>query len=165
MSIKTIVLTYGSGGHQEQMRRLANLLAGKAKENIQFVAITDAGNSLSIQSEVVEYIRCREIRDKQSSFKTLCYLIPTLLMQAWRTLKVYQRYNVVGVISTGPGVSLLPTFILHCLGVKTVGLESWSRFSEPSISGRLFYKFVSLFYVQNITMKKYYKSAIYKGRL
>lgn len=162
---KTIVLTYGSGGHQEQIRRLVSLLAEAVDEEIQFVAITDSTNQLVTQERIVEYIKFKELRDKQSNIKTLIFLLPTLLMQTWRIFKVYRQYNVVGVISTGPGVSFLPTLILHCLGVKTVGFESWSRFSAPSFSGRFFSKFVSLFYVQNEAMKKHYKSAVYKGRL
>ncbi|MGS0534543.1 PssD/Cps14F family polysaccharide biosynthesis glycosyltransferase [Pseudoalteromonas sp. SaAl2] len=163
--IKTIVLTYGSGGHQEQIRRLVSLLAESTTEEIQFVAITDSTSKLATQEQVVEYIRFKELRDKQSTLKTLVFLIPTSLSQIWAVYKLYRKYNIVGVLSTGPGVSFLPTLILHFLKVKTVGFESWSRFSAPSFSGRFLSKFVNLFYVQNKTMKKFYKSAIYKGRL
>ncbi|WP_193038984.1 PssD/Cps14F family polysaccharide biosynthesis glycosyltransferase [Pseudoalteromonas nigrifaciens] len=162
---KTIVLTYGAGGHQEQMRRLVNLLASKLKEDIQYVVITDSAKPLNTQTEIVEYIQFRELRDKQSNLKTLLFLVPTVIKQSIRIVKMRKKYNLVGVISTGPGVSFLPTLILHILGIKTVGFESWSRFSEPSLSGRFFSKFVNLFYVQNKSMIKSYKSAIYRGRL
>ena len=91
--------------------------------------------------------------------------MPTIIKQSVSILKVYKRYNIVGVISTGPGVSFLPTFILYVLGIKTVGFESWSRFSKPSLSGRFFSKFVNLFFVQNESMLKSYKKALFKGRL
>lgn len=162
---KTIVLTYGAGGHQEQMRRLVNLIANKAKEEIQYVVITDSAKPLNSDVEIVEYIKFRELRDKQSNLTTLIFLVPTIISQSIRILKVYKQYNVVGVISTGPGVSFLPTLILHKLGIKTVGFESWSRFSEPSLSGRFFSKFVNVFFVQNKSMLKSYKAAIFKGRL
>ncbi len=162
---KTIVLTYGAGGHQEQMRRLVSLLDNKLTEEVQYVVITDTAKQLNTQAEVVEYIKFRELRDKQSNLTTLIFLLPTVIKQIIRIVKMYKQYNLVGVISTGPGVSLLPTLILRLLGVKTVGFESWSRFTEPSLSGRFFYKFVNLFYVQNKSMIKRYKSANYKGRL
>jgi UDP-N-acetylglucosamine:LPS N-acetylglucosamine transferase len=162
---KTIVLTYGSGGHQEQMRRLINLIAGKVKEKIQYVVVTDSAKRLNTDIDIIEYIKFRELRDKQSICTTIIFLVPTIIKQIIWTLKLYKQYNLVGVISTGPGVSFIPTLILHLLGVKTVGFESWSRFSKPSYSGRFFSNFVSLFFVQNKSVLKSYQNALFKGRL
>jgi len=165
MKKKTIVVTYGSGGHQEQIRRLMNLVNESVKEEVQFVAITDSKAPIKDVKNIVEYISFEEVRDKHSLSKTMLKILPTLLKQVCFTLKIKVKYQPVGVISTGPGVSILPTLLLKLFGVKTVAFESWSRFTEPSISGKVLNRLVSRFYVQNESIKSAYKSAIYKGRL
>lgn len=165
MTVKSIVVTYGSGGHQEQIRRLMQLVNEASEENVQFIAITDSEKPVLGIENITEYYYFLELRDKRSTLKTLVNIFPTLAKQIVAVFKLWNQYKPVGVISTGPGVSILPTVILKMLGVKTVAFESWSRFSEPSFTGKLLNRLVCRFYVQNESIKKVYKSAHYRGRL
>ena len=79
--------------------------------------------------------------------------------------KIRQRYNVIGVVSTGPGIAIFPFLFFKCLGVKTLFLETFCRFETKSHTGRMMYWIADRFLVQNIELLKLYPKAEYCGRL
>ncbi|MGE6433038.1 PssD/Cps14F family polysaccharide biosynthesis glycosyltransferase [Shewanella baltica] len=163
--MKVIVLAYGRGGHQEQIRRLATLLSESSSEPLHFLCITDSNSVISDLNNVISYYRFNEVRDKYSASKTVFNFLPLVLKQFFLIVYLRLKYNVCGVISTGPGVSVIPIIMFKLFGVKTVAFESWSRFSKPSITGRILSKIVNIFYIQNKSISKAYKGSTYKGRL
>lgn len=53
------------------------------------------------------------------------------------------------VISTGAEVALPVFFIARILGIKTIFIETCTRFHNPTLTGRLAYWLSNRFYVQN----------------
>ncbi|WP_076411023.1 PssD/Cps14F family polysaccharide biosynthesis glycosyltransferase [Shewanella sp. UCD-KL12] len=160
MSEKVILVIYGRGGHQEQMRRLLIQLR-KASPDMKFVSIADVPDKLGS----LKHLECPEPRDKfakwGSPFK-LCYAASVSLVQCFRLTK---QFNISGIVSTGPGMAVLPSIFFRLLGKHVVYIESWSRFFTGSLTGHVMYRVSHSFYVQNRSMSKVFPKAEYAGRL
>ncbi|HAO9336376.1 TPA: polysaccharide biosynthesis protein, partial [Escherichia coli] len=50
-------------------------------------------------------------------------------------------------------------------GTKVIYIETWSRFTTYSLSGRIMYRLSNKFYIQNKSLLELYPKAIYSGRL
>jgi UDP-N-acetylglucosamine:LPS N-acetylglucosamine transferase len=72
---------------------------------------------------------------------------------------------LAGVISTGPGLSVVPMLVLRLLGVKIIFVETYCRFNTRSMTGRLMSKIAHRFLVQNKDQLVLYPNAEYCGRL
>jgi len=153
-----VIFIAGEGGHYEQAKRLLDLLELKNKTNIVF--LTDLPNECKMDNIFHEHLGV--IRSKQgfSPFGALCYFRKAVVT----TLHYCLNYNV-SIISTGPGISILPTLISKLFGAKIIHVETWSRFYSRSLTGKLMYIFSNKFYVQNKSLLSLYPKAIYSGRL
>jgi UDP-N-acetylglucosamine:LPS N-acetylglucosamine transferase len=69
------------------------------------------------------------------------------------------------LISTGSGVAIVPSVVAKLFGAEVLFFESWSRFTVPSISGRIMYRIADVFFVQNEEIKTFYKKAVFMGQL
>ena len=69
------------------------------------------------------------------------------------------------MVSTGPGIAILPAILTRSFGGKVVHIETWSRFYSKSMTGKVMYFLANKFYVQNQSLLKLYKQAIYSGKL
>jgi len=157
-----ILMIYGEGGHRAQMKRLySHLKPGLERQGLRAIGIYEAGDAIAD----LAHFTMQGVRDKHSRWKTL-FLMPFVLASTFRVLgAVITKYRVVGVISTGPGIAIIPSIVLKTLGAKIVFLESWSRFTTQSISGRIMYRIADRFYFQNSSMQSAYPKAIYSGLL
>lgn len=80
-----------------------------------------------------------------------------------KALVILYRRKPDLVISTGAGLAVPFIYASKILGIKTVYVESISRSTTLSLSGRLVYPFVDEFYVQWADCLARYPKAIYKG--
>jgi len=162
---KIICLAFGKGGHQEQMQRLIIMLAPMLPENITFVIITDSTKRLIVSNTVVAEYKYSEARDKYSLTKSLIKLPYLLFRQLYDMLKISINYDILGIITTGPGVAIVPACYCKALGKKVIAFESWSRFEHASLTGKILHKFSDIFFIQNKSLKEVYKECVYKGKL
>ena len=88
-----------------------------------------------------------------------------MLKVSFLMLKLLSRYKVNGAVSTGPGIALIPFFILKLLGKKTIFIETFCRFYTRSFTGKIMYKLAGRFLVQNKELKTLYPDSEYCGRL
>lgn len=161
---KVIVFIYGSGGHKTQMARLLNLMEEKLeKERIKKIGIAEIGYSLENIFE--KKYELKPIRDKYSYKKTFRSLIPTIVKTVRIVNTIKKNYEIKGIITTGPGIALIPTLLFKIYRKKIVFIETWSKFYKGTITGRIIYKFADKFYIQNESLKKQYPKGIYGGKL
>ncbi len=156
--MKDVLIIFGEGGHAEQMKRLLGLLQ---VDPARCIGVVDRkGISAQLASE--EWV-VAPLREKYgwSSLSILGRVI-SLFVTA---LKIQSRYQVETVISTGPGISIVPAFVFRLLGRKIVHIETWSRFESRSHTGRFMYRIANKFYVQNQSLLRLYPRATYSGRL
>jgi UDP-N-acetylglucosamine:LPS N-acetylglucosamine transferase len=81
----------------------------------------------------------------------------------FRALSILRKSRPDLVLSTGAGVAVPFVLASKLLGIKTVFVESISRSTDLSMTGKLVYNLVDEFYVQWPECTKNYPKAQYKG--
>lgn len=76
---------------------------------------------------------------------------------------VWYRPRVV--ISTGAHTAVPTCVFAKLLGSKVIYIESFALINTPSLTGRIIYLFSDRFYIQWPKLKRFYRHAIYKGKL
>lgn len=160
----TVLLVYGSGGHNAQMKRLLTNLQSMDDSNIlYFISFCD--NDVKDILTDKKYL-VPSVTDKFSFFKLLLRL-PFKTFQNIKVLyRVKSENNIKAVISTGPGISIVTLLYFKLFSkARLIHIETWSRFYSKSFAGRFNYYLADEFYVQNKELKNLYPRSIYKGRL
>ena len=165
MRVKTVLLVYGSGGHNEQMKRLFSDMSNCFTQNdkhISFISLCDKDVKHPITDRVYTV---PSVTDKFSYIKLLLKL-PLRTLQVLRTLhNINKTHPIQYVITTGPGIGVLAGIYFKIMKKKIIHIETWSRFYSKSLTGRCMYSIADHFFVQNKELLKLYPKALYKGRL
>ncbi|RXF02876.1 MULTISPECIES: PssD/Cps14F family polysaccharide biosynthesis glycosyltransferase [unclassified Pseudoalteromonas] len=154
---KVVILAYGEGGHKKEMSLLFQHLIDS---NLTFISL---GPSALHQG--VEHYTLGDVRHKQNRIKSIGMAMYGAMKAIVTTLKVCRQYRVSGIISTGPGIAILPSLLLRLQGKKVVFIETFCRFYTRSFTGKLMSKLSNEFWVQNKEQLRLYKNARYCGRL
>ncbi len=162
MKKDAILVAYGSGGHKEQMQRLLTLLTNEFKNGIIFVSCSEDNSKL----ECVEKNYCiPPLRDKHSNFKTFLKFPHTFILYLLSFFSIQRRYNIISIVTTGPGIGIFFSIVFKIFGTKIIFIETWSRFETKSLTGRIMYKIADKFYIQNKSLLKFYPKATFSGML
>lgn len=162
MREKAVLLVYGEGGHRAQMKRLHALVAHDfLSRGLRLVGVCEAADSID---EFVNY-PMPALRDKYNWPKTIIFGPVNLARYAIGIGKIATRYEVVGVVSTGPGLAIIPSLVFKMMGARIVFVETWSRFETSSLTGRVMYRLADRFYFQNKSLEKYYPNGKWGGLL
>lgn len=156
---KAIICNFGTGGHTEQMKRLLSHL-----EVGELVLIAQSPTKPN-DERFGEYSKVPKVRPEYASVFGILAIPFFAVAGMIETLKIMIRYDIRLLISTGPGGAIIPSFIVKLFGGKVIYFESWSRFTTPSIAGRIMYRIANVFFVQNDDVKKFYKNACFMGQL
>jgi len=159
---KEILFIFGLGGHEAQMKRII----GKVNEKnirVKKICLCEEKCDVEVYDKVYFTDSMRDKYQKKIiSFDKFLSMI-TLAFLTFRIIK--ENRKIIGIVSTGPGIAIIPSIIFRTLGKKVVFIETWSRFYSKSLTGRFMEKFSTKLIVQNIELKNLYKNAIYGGRL
>lgn len=158
---EVILLVYGKGGHAAQMKRF---LHKKKESGAECRYITLSNANLDFPSIIDSYF-CIDARDKFYWYKNFFISIAYIFLAIVQMIRICFKYKVVGMISTGPGLAVIPSLICRLLFKKVVFFEDWCRFSTPSIAGRMMYLIANKFFIQQESLRKFYPDGIYMGRL
>lgn len=156
--MKDILLVFGEGGHAEQMKRLLHFTKIDPNRCVSLVDRAGISTDLAKEEWAVPPLRGKH------SWSYLSVLI-RLINMFFTVLRIYRGHKIKTLISTGPGISIVPAFVLKLLGIMIVHIETWSRFESRSTTGRIMYYIANKFYVQNKSLLRFYPGAIYSGRL
>ena len=153
-----IILVFGEGGHAEQMRRLLKLLDLAPSQCVSLVDRDGLLPELAVEQYVLT-----PLRDKIRG----SYLqVPLSIFRQLSVLRVLLFSNKAkSLITTGPGICVLPSIIMRLKGGQVIYIETWCRFKSKSMTGRFMQLIASRFYVQNESLLNLYPKAIYGGRL
>jgi beta-1,4-N-acetylglucosaminyltransferase len=153
-----ILAILGKGGHTTQMLRLLGEMP-KDFEYSYVICHEDPISEKKVDGTV--YKVNMPSREGDSKFMKIVRTLRTIFQGATALIKD----NPHVVISAGPGVGVIFSYIGKFLGKKVVFIESWARVYSKSDSGKLVYPIADLFFVQWKEMKKVYPNSIYAGRL
>lgn len=150
------LLIMGSGGHTAQMLNLLKKLDKRFHYEF-LINENDLMTQKKVKGKVHKLPNPRQYRDNLPSeiYKTIKVF--------FLSLSLVRKYDVI--ISSGPGITVPVFYAAKIFGKKTIFIESWSRVTSKSVSGKLCYPVSDLFFVQWPELRKKYPKAIYAGRL
>lgn len=146
-----ICFAASSGGHYEQLLMLKPLM-----EKYDSIVVTEETKyKAKIQNQKMYYMK--QVNRKEKS------LIPYMMINIVRSLKVYRKEKPDMVICTGVLAMIPICLIAKFSGKKLIYIESFAKVTSGTMTGKLLYKFADQFYVQWKSMLKIYPKAIYIG--
>jgi beta-1,4-N-acetylglucosaminyltransferase len=161
--IKPILLIAGEGGHLEQVRRFH--AQNHVHCNNPFIVITDdQAKNVEFGCEVIRMKNLSEY-SKQRTFINQILFVLLLLLELIKVFILVFKLKPQGTIMFGPLFCLPFAICSKVLGVKTVFIETWSKFFEPTKTAKFCKNIVNRIYFQNKTLKKKLPTGIYGGKL
>ena len=158
--MKTLLIALGEGGHTKEMLTLVDMLGGDFAYGYLLVA-DDEVSAAKIRRPGPLY-RVRRPRDKQHN---LPLDILKALHSAQQALRALRAFRPVAVLSSGPAVAVPVCLLARFLGIKVIFVETASRVTALSLTGRIMYRVAHLFFVQWPELAQRYPKAVYAGRL
>ncbi len=155
-----ILAILGEGGHTKEMVALIDQL-GDGIEYAYLVVRDDEVSASKIRVPGPVY-RVQRPRDKKHM----------LLLDIWKTLlcgvqsaRALVSFRPTAIITAGPSVAVPGCIVARCLGIRVIFVETGSRVTALSMTGRLVYPWAHLFFVQWPELASRYPKAVYAGRL
>lgn len=150
---KKILMAASSGGHLEEILALKAL-----KDRYETALITERTdykvNFWQERVYLMPQVNRREL-------KSLIQYIGVF----FRTLSILRREKPDAVLSTGAMVAFPALLLGRMMGIKTIFIECMFNVDQPTLTGKLAYRFADLFIVQWEEMLKVYPKAVYGGRV
>ncbi len=146
-----ICFASSSGGHLEELLMLRPLM----ERYDSFIVTEKTAYEIAVPG-----IRCYYLQQVNRREKSC---MRRLLVNAFRSLKIFVIERPDVVISTGVLATIPLCLLCRIFGKKLVYIESFANVRTPSQTGRLMYRFANRFYVQWPEMQEYYPKAIYRG--
>lgn len=158
MSVKVLVVL-GEGGHSKEILALIEMLG----DDLAYGYILVADDEVS-QAKIARpgpIYRVLRPRDKDH------HLVRDVLRTLWsgcQSLGAVVRFWPRAVLTSGPSVAVPACVAARLLGRKVIFVETGSRVTELSFTGRIMYPVANLFFVQWPELTQRYPRAIYAGR-
>jgi len=147
-----ICFAASTGGHYEQLLLLKPLI-----EKYDSFLITEKTEykAAVVANRKTYYLRQANRRE---------WLFPfNLLINGFKSLKIFVKEKPDIIITTGV-LSMIPICLLaKIFRKKLIYIESFSKITSPTETGKFLYKFSDQFYIQWKELLKFYPNAIYKG--
>ena len=170
-----LLIVLGEGGHTKQMLNLVNLLMntdhskapsepGAQNQDYQLHYIISRQDHLSAGHIKHPGPIYRVTRPRGKSTGKLGAALLTLVATV-ESLWILLRVRPAAIISAGPAIAVPASILGKLLGARVIYLESSSRISRPSVTGRILYRWADLFFVQWEQLQSSYPRALFAGRL
>lgn len=159
-----VLVVLGEGGHTRQMLRLLDQL-GPSYVFHYLIATEDqlSEDRIHWAGPIYRVGRPRsKVGGRTDSRPVAAWQTLRSLLQIWPILR---RSRPDAVLANGPSIAVPAVLLGKLMGARIVYVESASRVSELSSSGRIVYPFADLFIVQWPQLQQQYRKAIYAGRL
>ncbi len=158
---EVVLLVYGKGGHTAQMQRFIKNAPEELKDK-NLVALTDVTVK---NTALMKQFYCVEARDKYSYIKNIFVFTVHFFWALAQMCRIIYKYKIVGMVSTGPGIAVVPAILCRVLFIPVIYFESWARIYSPSFAGKIMYNIANNFFIQHRTLQKFYPKGIFLGRL
>lgn len=155
-----LLIALGEGGHTKEMITLVNMLGDDLDYAYMIVDDDEVSESkITCPGPVFRVLRPR---DKEHHLVNDAIKFIRSTWQSWRVLRTYRPD---AVLSTGPSVAVPICVLARLTGKKVVFVETGSRVTHLSTTGRIMYRVAHLFFVQWPGLREQYPRAVYAGRL
>ncbi len=156
-----ILAVMGEGGHSKECLRLIDLM-GTDKYYYSYIIVNEdevTESKIRVPGRVYHIARPSCI--KSNKIKDLMRL-PLCTVQ---TTIALTRIRPDAVITTGPSVAMLVSFVAKLMGARIVFVETGSRIHKLSTTGKLMRRVADLYFVQWEELLTSAPGATFAGRL
>jgi len=157
-TVTKILAILGKGGHTTQMIRLLEKMPKDFKYSY-VVCYEDPISEKKVDGKLYKVNIPSTERDSNSM------KIARTLRTIFQAIIVMMKDDPNAIVTAGPGVGAIFSYLGKLLRKKVIFIESWARVYSKSDSGKIVYPIADLFFVQWKEMEKVYRNAIYAGRL
>lgn len=88
------------------------------------------------------------------------WLLFTNIFEAWRILR-NKKPDLI--LSTGAGPAVPFTVVGKLLGIRSIFIETFTRVTKPSLTGRIMYRLADRFFYQWRSLEKFFPKGVYSG--
>lgn len=155
-----ILVVLGEGGHTTELLKLVDLL----DDQHQYHYVVSEEDNLSIAKIRKPGPIHRLWRPRGKNTRLPIALLRTLGV-ALQSLLVLLRVRPKAILSTGPAIAVPISLLGRLLRVRIIFVETGSRVTSLSLTGRIMYNIADLFFVQWPQLKEKWPRARYEGRL
>ena len=155
-----LLVVLGEGGHTRQMLNLVDLLG----DDVNYYYIVPREDNLSTGHIKHAGPIYRLTRPRGKHAKIISSVMRTILTGV-ESLRVLLQVRPSAIVSAGPAIAVPVSILGKLLGVRIIFVESASRVTMLSLSGRIMYRWADLFFVQWPQLAEKLPRAIYAGRL
>ena len=154
-----LLVVLGEGGHSKEMLLLVEQLGPDHDYSYLLVQGDDLSAGKITRAGPVYW--ARRPRDKVHNLVVDLFRTLQSTWHSWRALRAVQPD---AVLSCGPSVGVPICLLARLLGVKVIYVETGSRVTALSLSGKIVYRFADLFVVQWPQLVEKYPKAVFGGR-
>lgn len=155
-----ILVALGEGGHTKEMLALVDMLGDDLEYG--YLLVHDDPVSEGKLRRRGPVFRAQRPRGKAHH---LLSDVRSTLRCAWQSWVALRAYRPHAVLSSGPSMAVPVSVLARLLGMRVVFVETGSRVTALSMTGRMMYWVANLFIVQWPELAASYPRAIYAGRL
>jgi len=156
---KRLLVVLGEGGHSKEILVLVDQLGDDLEYGYVLVADDEVSESKLRRPGPV--FRVLRPRDKTHH---LVWDVCKTLWSGLQSLFVVVRYRPDAVLTSGPSVAVPACVAARLLGRKVIFVETGSRVTALSMTGKIMYRLANLFFVQWPELLDDYPKAVYAGR-
>jgi len=159
----TYIIIAGEGGHFEQAKRLCKLITDKDRNAIIVTEYSPIAQNCKFKT-ICEFNISRFSKKNRHIF---LFTIPVyLFLKLILNYFIIQKYRPVNIITLGPFYSISWSLSAFIFRVKSIHIESWSKFNSASKTTKFVSKISSKVFYQNKSLSSVFsKHSEYIGRL
>lgn len=161
---RPVLLVAGEGGHAAQASRFAVQMSTELACAEVVLLTEDAGVCVQFEGQLV----LRRNLSRLSKFRgprAIAAVAAAFCAEFLAAPFLLRQLRPCGLVAFGPLFCLPVCIWARVMGLRVVYVESWSRFYEPSLTGRAMGILANRIYYQNETLGNHLKGASYGGRL
>lgn len=155
-----LLITLGGGGHTTEMLKLADLLDPDYEYHYLLVSQVAFSPDRIKRKGKIHKVRRPRGRD-DNTLQAVVNSVIAIVQIAITLLSI----RPTAVIGCGPAISVLASVMGKLIGIRAIYIETGSRVSTLSSSGKIMYNIADLFFVQWPALIDKHPKAIYAGRL
>ncbi|RME44908.1 MAG: hypothetical protein D6796_11150 [Caldilineae bacterium] len=155
-----LLVVLGEGGHTKEMITLVDMLSAPYEYGYVVVRGDEVSEAKIRRPGKIYHIT-------RPRYKRLRFWIDSIntLRCAVEAFRILREFRPVAVVSAGPSVAVPVSLVAKWMGISVIFVETGSRITSLSMTGRILYRFADLFFVQWPELAERFPKAIYAGRL
>jgi len=155
-----LLVVLGDGGHTAEIVRLVELLGPDYDYTYLMTTVDQISQSKITVEGPVHYITRPRAKDEK-----LWGVVRHLGYSLWQAIWLLYRIRPQVVLGSGPAVMVPVALFNKLIGGKIIFVETGSRITELSLTGKIMLKMADLYFVQWEQLQQRYPQTIFAGRL